>query len=163
MDFPIHDVVLNVQRLALDRAYHPIVLNRLQDLALHYDQGQQPFTMAEVFQQMRETIWSEVNAGQNVNSFRRNLQRAHLAKLIGLVVKPTGAPFFTPYSGTNPAGTIMPPEDASTLARADLVALQKSLSAALNNTGLDASTRAHLEESQARIAAALSAGLQRQM
>jgi hypothetical protein len=59
---------------------------------------------------------------------------------------------------------IMPPEDASTLARADLVALQKSITTALNSTALlDASTRAHLDESQARIAAALDAGLQRQM
>lgn len=163
VDFPIHEVVLNLQRFALDRTYNPILLNRMQDLALHYDKGQQPFTMAEMFQQMHEAIWSEVAASQNINSFRRNLQRAHLAKLIGLVVKPTGAPYFTPYSGTNPAGMIMPPEDASTLARADLVALQKSITTALNSTALDAPTRAHLEETQARIAAALNAGLQRQM
>jgi hypothetical protein len=161
MDFPIHDVVLSLQSFALDRMYHPIVLNRMLDLALHYSKDQQPFTMAEMFQQLREAIWSEVANSRNVNSFRRNLQRVHLAKLISLVVKPTGTPFFTPYSAPNPAWTIMPPEDAATFARADLVTLQKDITAALNSTTLDTPTRAHLEESLARITAALNAELQR--
>jgi hypothetical protein len=163
VDFPIHEVVLSLQRFALDRVYNPIVLSRMLDLELHYSKGQQHFTMSELFQQMREVIWIEVAGSQNVNSFRRNLQRAHLAKLISLVVRPTGAPFFTPYSGINPAGMIMPPEDASTLARADLIALQKNITSALSNTGLDTVTRAHLEESQARINATLTAAVQRQM
>ena len=47
------------------------------------------------------------------------------------------------------------PEDASTLARADLITLKGGIDKALSGGTLDAITRAHLDESRARIEAAL--------
>ena len=63
------------------------------------------------------------------------------------------------------------PEDARTLARADLQAIRRGIDALLGPTGrpapagarLDEVTRAHLDETRARITAALDAGLQRQL
>ena len=81
-------------------------------------------------------VWSELEQGSDVNSFRRSLQRAHLQKLIGLLVKP--------------AADV--PEDASTMARADLKLLNEQISRSLSSSsGLDHYTRAHLDETSARI------------
>ena len=79
--------------------------------------------------------------------FRRNLQRAQLKKLIALVVRPV-------------LGT---PEDARTLARADLQAIAAQIEARLDGGGLDAYSRSHLDETRARIEAALEAGLERSL
>jgi hypothetical protein len=57
----------------------------------------------------------------------------------------------------------MPPEDARSFARANLVTLGDHIESALKESGLDAETRAHLDESHARILAALEAGVERGM
>ena len=103
--------------------------------------------MAEMFAQVRGAIWSEISQHSNISSFRRALQRVHLARLIQLVLKPA--------EGT--------PKDASTLARADLVELRRFIEEATLSESLDAYTAAHLAETLAQIEAALSAGVQRQL
>jgi len=103
--------------------------------------------MAEMFEGLRQSIWSEELAASNVNSFRRSLQRAHLDRLAQLVVNPT--------EGV--------PEDAATLARADLVALNKAIGSAVSSSSLDAYTRAHLDETRARIEAVLKASVERRL
>jgi hypothetical protein len=163
VDFPIHDLVLAAQGAVLNRLYHPITLNRLLDMPFHVPAGEDVVTMDEVFRSLRRSIWSEVAAGGNVSSTRRNLQRAHLDELIALAVRPYGAPVYTPRSGDEPAGRISPPEDARSFARADLVAIRKSIKTAAGGAGLDGATRAHLDETAARIDAALAAGIDRKM
>jgi hypothetical protein len=143
IDYPVHDQVLAVQRTPFNHIYNPITLARLCDLELRYDKGQDVYTMTQVFQDVRRAIWSEVIAGKNVSSMRRNLQRAHLDILVDLV--------------TN---TQLPvPEDAKTLARVDLRALKSAIGSALAAGTLDTITRGHLEDSLARINAALDASI----
>jgi len=151
IDLPIHTLVLALQSLPMDRLFHPIVLSRLVDIEARYE-GKDQFTAAEMFASVRKAVWSEIDSRSNVNSFRRNLQRKHLTTLIGLAVQ------------SDPAV----PEDARTLARADLIAIRRSIDALLGRAGrpaaaLDAVTRAHLDETRARITAALEAGMQRQL
>src|SRR5207245_10015520 len=58
----------------------------------------------------------------------------------------------------------LPPEDATTLARASLVRIQGKVRAALAGKAVtDATTRAHLQETDARISAALAANLDRRV
>ncbi|MGH9748908.1 MAG: zinc-dependent metalloprotease [Candidatus Polarisedimenticolia bacterium] len=154
-DPPIHNVVLTIQSLPIDRMYHPISLARLHDLETRYPSRAEAFTMAEMFQAVRRAVWDEVAGRRTVNSFRRNLQRKHLQTLIDLAV------------GLEP-GT---PEDARTLARADLIALRRGIDSLVGTGGrplpagarLDAISVAHLDETRARITAALDAGLERRM
>ena len=151
IDLPIHTLVLALQSLPMDRLFHPIVLSRLVDIETRYE-GKDKFTAAEMFAAVRQAIWSEIDSRGNVNSFRRNLQRKHLTTLIGLAVQ------------SDPAV----PEDARTLARADLIEIRRGIDALLGRAGkpaaaLDAVTRAHLDETRARITAALEAGMQRQL
>lgn len=54
-------------------------------------------------------------------------------------------------------------EDARTLARADLQTIAAQIEARLAGGGLDAYSRAHLDETRARIEAALEAGLERSL
>jgi uncharacterized protein DUF4953/uncharacterized protein DUF5117 len=154
-DLPIHALVLSIQSLPMDRLYHPITLGRLNDLETRYAAKDQAFTMAEMFSTVRRAVWDELESRTSVGSFRRNLQRLHLQKLVTLAVE------------LDPAY----PEDARTLARADLLAIRRGIDQLLGPTdrpagatpALDTITRAHLDETRSRISAALDAGLERQL
>ena len=143
LDYPLHNQVLMVQKTPFNHIYNPITLGRLSDIGLRYDKGQDVYTMADVFQDVRRAIWSEVIAGKNVSSMRRNLQRAHLAILVDLV--------------NNIQLTV--PEDAKMLARVDLRTLKSAINSELAAGGVDAMTKGHLEDSLARITAALDASI----
>lgn len=147
LDYPIHGVVSAIQAWPLARLYDDLTMSRMLDVQVCADEGEDVLTLAEMFAGVREAVWSELSQGKDVNSFRRNLQRAHLDALISLVVAPGPAT----------------PADASTLARADLREIRRAIEEAMGSDGLDATTRAHLDETGARIDAALEAGLQRQM
>ena len=152
IDLPIHTLVLALQSVAMDRLYHPIVLGRMVDIEQRYEGRDKAFTLAEMFSSVRQAVWSELDHRSNINSFRRNLQRKHLTTLVNLVVQ------------SDPAQ----PEDARTLARADLIQIRRGIDGALGRVerpaaSLDAVTRAHLDETRARITAALEAGMERQI
>jgi len=143
LDYPWHDLVLSVQRTALDRVYHPVVLDRVLDNeVLARASSQEVFPMAELFSTLDRTLWKELESGAAISSTRRNLQREHLRHLVRLALRTNG--------GQDA------PEDASTLARASLVELGGKVRTAAQASG-DRTTRAHLQESDARIAAALNA------
>lgn len=155
-DLPLHNIVLLIQSLPLARLYHPITLSRINDLEARYADGAEPFTMTEMFTELRQAIWRELNNSSNVNSFRRNLQRQHLQMLIEQVIHL--------HPGT--------PEDARTLARADLEVIRRGINTILGRPDsplppagaqLDTVTRAHLRETRSRITAALDATLERQI
>jgi hypothetical protein len=82
----------------------------------------------------------------NINSYRRSLQREHLRKMIGMVLRDAAAP-----------------EDARTSSRQSLVTLRGQLQRTVSKPGLKTSleVRAHLNESIARIDEALKGGMQR--
>src|SRR6185503_19779158 len=94
-------------------------------------------------------IWAETNTPGltvNINCYRRALQREHLRKMIGMVLRDSAAP-----------------EDARTLSRQSLVTLRGQLQRTVSKPGLKTSleVRAHLNESIERIDEALKGGLQR--
>jgi len=148
-DVPIHAVVLSLQRQVLDRIFLPTVLARIQDSELRVGPAVQPFTMGLLFTEIQDSIWDETKAtglSININSYRRSLQREHLRKMIGMVLRDAAVP-----------------EDARTLARQSLVTLRGQLQRTVSRPGLQTSleVRAHLNESIARIDEALKAGMQR--
>ncbi len=163
-DFPMHNVVMLLQSIPMNRLYSTTNLGRLNDMEARAGEketvrlvqangveakaavkSKDLFTMSEMFAGMRKAVWNELQTRENVNSFRRNLQRMHLEKLVDLA------------TGDVPGA----PEDARTLARADLTEIRKGCDAAIVSGKLDAITRAHLDETRARASAALAAGLER--
>jgi hypothetical protein len=165
MDYPWHDQVLNLQRNVLNRMFHPVTLGRMLDNELRFAANEKAFTMADMFSGLDAAIWSELGTpAAKVSSLRRNLQREHVRQLIRLVMRPAPAPAGI---GGPPVGVVIPipptprpPEDATTLARASLVNLQAKIRQALS-TVTDAITRAHLQETNARIDATLKAQIEK--
>ncbi|HZT80146.1 MAG TPA: zinc-dependent metalloprotease, partial [Gemmataceae bacterium] len=157
-DYPVHQRVLNIQRLVLDHVLDPEVLQRIQNNSLKVDgKDERPLTLAEVFRVLTDGIWSDLpNGGPKhpvpSSIVRRNLQREHLKDLSDLVLgqKPDGY-----YAGSSA------PPDARSLARMHLREISKRIDATLNDrdSKLDDTTRAHLEECRERIAKVLGASI----
>jgi hypothetical protein len=156
VEYPIHDRLLNIQRVALNDLLSAAVLRRIQDNALKAEKEEQPLTVAEVFRSLTDGIWSDLPNGAPKEGkkallssvLRRNLQREYLKRLAGLVLGPRAdAGGFAVVGG----GSV--PPDARALARMHLRDVTKRIETALADKGmaLDDSTRAHLEECQERI------------
>jgi uncharacterized protein DUF4953/uncharacterized protein DUF5117/uncharacterized protein DUF5118 len=148
-DEPIHEVILSLQNQVLDRLYHPILLNRILDSEVKVKSPADAFSLGLLFSELQDSIWAEAKApgaSLDIDSYRRSLQRAHLRKLIGMVLREAAVP-----------------EDARTLSRQGLVSLKAQLQSAMNKPGVKMAleTRAHLSESIARIDEAMKANMQR--
>lgn len=141
VDYPFHQVVLGVQNNALGRLYHPLTLGRLVNNLARVKPGDEKYTMYDMFGDARKAIWSELNGPSNANSFRRQLQLAHLQRLINIYL----------------SAPALYPSDARTLAANDLDLLEDSATRASRATSIDGMTQAHLKEVLRQIAAAKKA------
>jgi hypothetical protein len=142
IDYPYHGEVLDLQRSLLSQITTSMLFARIRDAEMKYG-PEEVVTIPELMQALSAAVWSELEQGGSVPAMRRDLQRAHLDRMIALV---TDAP-----SGT--------PADARAVARMTLEGLVTDLGTALDRAALDAYTRAHLNESRARAERALAAGL----
>lgn len=143
-EYPLREQVLATQRAVLARLTHPVLLSRLANSEMRVASPADALTLPELLGRLTKSIWSEVTGAgpkKPISAMRRNLQREHLGVMIGIMLQP--AP-----------GT---PEDARTLAWSELKALHARLVAAQKTLSADAYTRAHLDESAARIGKALNA------
>ena len=147
LDYPIHNAVERLYSRALSRIFNPLVLSRVQDNEIRFSRNEDKFTMSELFLTLRKSIWSELNDRQNINSFRRGLQRIHLETLIDIIIEKNSA---TNY-------------DSIILARQDLIEIQKLIKNSQHMFGLDEMSKAHLSESSARIESALQVYLQKKI
>ncbi len=140
IDYPIHQMVGSVQNQALARLYSPNVLGRLLNNTRLVADGEERYTMYDMFRDARSGIWSEFANTQSVNSFRRQLQLSHLDRLIAIYLSPTG----------------QFPLDARSLAANDLNQIERN-ARRLSSANVDGMTRAHAGEVVRRIEAAQSA------
>jgi hypothetical protein len=145
VDFPYHEQVLAFQSSVLDELFQPFRLARIRDGETKFG-ADQVVTIPELMNGVTRAVWAESWGVtlRNTPAMRRDLQRAHLDDLTALLVRP--AP--------------RTPADARSVARMQLRELDRKLARVSAATALDAYTRAHLEESRARIQKALTAGLE---
>jgi hypothetical protein len=146
MDMPVHDMILSMQRSVLDRVFHPIVLKRIIDSELRYTSAADRFHLSDLFGSVQDAVWADAQSTAGalaINSHRRSLQREHLKKLLGMLLRD---------------GSV--PEDARTMSRYYLTQLRTHLQAGVARAG-NVETRAHLQETVARIDEALAANMQR--
>jgi hypothetical protein len=156
-DIPVHDVVLGVQGSAMSMVLNPSTLGRVLDNEMRTPAGQDALTVPEVFHELRTYVWGSLKpSGGNgqarstytarepmLSSLQRNLQRAHLDRMISLS---TGA------SWPNASGNAV-----TTLARQELRDILGMIEHTLEANGLDDYTRAHLADARERITRALDA------
>jgi hypothetical protein len=168
-DFPVHDRILSIQRVALHQLLSPGLLRRIQSNALKAGQDEQPLKVAEVFRGVTDGIWCDLPNGDLAKNskgtagssiIRRNLQREHVQELSNLVLgQKMGGRSFVIIFGS---GGATPPPDARSLARLHLREIGKRIVRTLGDShaAVDETTRAHLEDCQERIAKVLSASMQ---
>ncbi|MCY7385270.1 MAG: zinc-dependent metalloprotease, partial [Microcoleus sp. CAN_BIN18] len=144
LDYPIGDRITFLQRFVLRVLLSPVRLARLRDAELKSAPGT-ALKLPEVLDTVQKNVWQEVlqptNKKMEISTFRRSLQREHLAILIGMVLRKTNVP-----------------EDARSLAWYELRQLREGLSKSIRNLdrNADAYTRAHLEETRDRISKVLN-------
>jgi hypothetical protein len=138
-DYPMLDTFAAIQGSALRRLFSPAVLQRVVNNEFKLRGSPDAFTLLELFNSVGWQVWSELSDGKPVSALRRQLQRAHLDTMIGMVV--------------NQAAGV--PADARMLAWDQL----RSLKARLTSRGApsDRYTRVHYAESLMRINRALDA------
>jgi len=149
LDLPINEQVLSAQSAILRQLLTSITLRRILDSEYKVPADQEAYTLAEHLRLITEGIFSELKPAEAkgdftvrkpfVSGFRRNLQREALKELASMVTQ----------------GSV--PEDARTLARMHLQSLDRQITTLLENTDLklDDYSRAHLQDSTARIKQAL--------
>jgi len=137
LDFPFHEEVVGFQSSMIRQLLDPSRLARIRDAETKFGQAN-VVTIPELMDALTAAIWSEVEttAATNIGAIRRDLQRAHLQALVGMV--------------EGPAEGV--PNDARAVARMELRRLGDALEARLADAAsLDAYTRAHLADAAARI------------
>ena len=154
-DFGLHDFVLQWQERVLAQLLSSVTLTRMHDAELKAAADADVLTTAELIQRLTKAIFSEVETTKEgdyslrkpaISSLRRNLQRSYLKQISQMALGQSSAP-----------------QDCQTIAWAELSDLNARMTSLLKNeavsTKLDAYSRAHLQESQARIQKVLEARL----
>src|SRR6478609_90111 len=112
--------------------------------------GKQTYTPIELFSDIRSGLWSELASAKTIDTYRRNLQRAHIERLEFLMkeeVTPPPANFrsFAGYTAIDVSQS-----DIRPIVRGELKALRSQLTQALART-TDTITRYHLDDCIQRI------------
>ncbi|MDX1944716.1 MAG: zinc-dependent metalloprotease [Pirellulaceae bacterium] len=156
-DFGIHDFILQWQDRVLDQVLSGVTLERMHDAELRAAPDADVLTTAELISRLTKTVFAEVETIKEgdytarkpaISSLRRNLQRSYLQRLSTLALGQSSTA----------------PQDCQTVAWSELASLNQRMKSLLDNQAiagkLDPYTRAHLQESSARIAKVLDAKLE---
>ncbi|MDR6784580.1 zinc-dependent metalloprotease [Pedobacter africanus] len=103
--------------------------------------GKAAYSPAELLQDLRKGIFSELTSGKAISVYRRNLQKAYLDRLMQ-VLKPKDS---TPFPATKPDLN-----DVSTVVKMEIRTLHGMVKAAVGRT-VDRMSRAHLMDLEERI------------
>lgn len=167
---PVHERILAVQRISLNRCFDRGVLARLENQELQADPGTDPLKISELFRAVTDGIWSDLNPptstdGKPVNVsttlVRRNLQREHLHKLSSLTLGDRANELGNLFGYIMFTGQSSAPADARALARMHLSEIRDKIVKLLDqkNVVIDDVSRAFYDESARRIAKVLDASL----
>ncbi len=143
-DYPVPQRLLDLQRSVLNQLMSDTVAARILDSVGKNDRPDLAFHLSELYARLNRDIWTELGKGGNISATRRELQREHVNRVAGTLVRPG------PQTRA----------DARSLLRVQAVELQAQLDKALmRQHGMDAATRAHLQDSADTLSQALSAKL----
>jgi len=119
--------------------------------------GGSSYRVDELMEDVRKGVWSELAAGQTIDSYRRNLQKAHVEKLIDLITPSASGPTIIQIGGGR-GGFTLPVNtrntDVNSAARGELRNLLRDVTAAAVKTS-DKLSKYHLQDVADRIKNAL--------
>jgi hypothetical protein len=163
-DISISARLLGLQTAALDQLMSDVVAARLLNSREKLRRAEDALPLHELYASLQSAIWSELAKGGDIGPARRNLQREHLKRLAGMLVRPSANA----------------PADARSLQREKatqlLAGIQRALGRSMSRTAVPKANpaahsaegssmsheaRAHLLESQATLTEVLKAPLVR--
>lgn len=111
--------------------------------------GSDAYSITELFTDVRNGIWSELSRGRAIDTYRRNLQRAHIERLELLMTgeMPPVPAQFRQFFGP---GIDASQSDIRPVVRAELKTLQSRIRAAIPRTS-DRMSKIHLEDALERV------------
>jgi len=137
--------VLAIQTTVLDQLMSDSVARRIGNAGNLSNRPEALLSLAQLYDTLQRSIWDELRTGQAITPMRRNLQREHLRRLVGTLLR-TSAPSLA---------------DARSLQRENALALRAAMGRALMAKRLSIEDRAHLREGVATLDEALRAHLTR--
>ena len=111
--------------------------------------GSKAYNLVSFFSDIRRGIWSEIYNGKTIDTYRRNLQKAHIDRLDFLLNRATN-----PRAFRGPASVNVSQSDIRSFARGELNRLKRDVRAAVSKAP-NTTSRYHLQDVIARIDKAL--------
>ncbi|MEM6965852.1 MAG: zinc-dependent metalloprotease [Bacteroidota bacterium] len=140
----------NYQRKVLNDILEPTRLARLiEDESLN---GEKAYTMINLFDDLRLSIWSELKNGDPIDTYRRNLQRTHMERVAYLMSTRRGDASLRYFDdgGYGYSAINVSTSDVRPMARADLRTLKKEIKEAIPRFK-DEMSKFHLEDALEQI------------
>ncbi|MFN5426682.1 MAG: zinc-dependent metalloprotease [Bacteroidota bacterium] len=120
--------------------------------------GASNYRVDELMEDVRKGVWSELASGQAIDSYRRNLQKAHVEKLIDLITPANSSTTILQIGGGGRGGFTLPVNtrntDVNSAARGELKTILREVTAAAGTTS-DKMSKYHLQDVADRIKSAL--------
>ena len=112
--------------------------------------GKEAYALTTMMKDLRIGIWSELSRGSKIDTYRRNLQKAHIDRLAYLMTaeSQTKSRRSSPYVKSTPLNTSQ--SDVRSVARAELNILKRAIKAAIGRTS-DSMSKYHLQDAVVRI------------
>ncbi|HEY0858397.1 MAG TPA: zinc-dependent metalloprotease [Albitalea sp.] len=142
-DFSLASQVIELQRGVIGKLLSDSVASRLLD-----SESKSPkdaLRLSELYTRLDKSVWSELATQSDIPPLRRELQREHVNRLAGMLLRPSD----------------LSRADTRSLMRAQAKALLTRLDAASKRKNLGPEARAHLQDSADTLSQALAAKLQR--
>ena len=146
VDYSLGTQVLTAQRKVLNQLLSDGVAQRVLDSEVKYADARSAMHLSEIYDTLKDSIWSELRTGRDITPLRRNLQREHLARLANVLLRPSASM----------------PADARALQREEAKELRRDIAAAQTRPGFSKEARAHLSEALTQLDEALKAPIVRQ-
>ncbi|MCM4174093.1 DUF5117 domain-containing protein [Arenibacter sp. TNZ] len=112
--------------------------------------GKDAYSILEMMSDLRKGLWSETHNGNTIDTYRRNLQKAHIERLAYLMTAEsvTQKKNSSGYQKSTPINTGQ--SDIRSIARAELTILRRDLKNAISRT-TDSMSKYHLQDAVERI------------
>lgn len=151
MDFDRIEFTGSVERVRAlqSRTVNNILsLGKMQRLTEAYTFDNKAYSLPDMMSDLRSGIWSELRTGKKIDTYRRNLQRAHIDRLEYLMTakNQTASRRSSPYVKVTPVNTSQ--SDIRAVVRAELKTLRSQLRSA---RGGDTMSRIHIADAIERI------------
>lgn len=116
--------------------------------------GNNAYKLTDMMRDLRNGLWTELRSGKAIDTYRRNLQRAHIDRLAYLMTAPNqSATKGSRYVKGTAVNTSQ--SDIRAVVRAELKSLQNAIRSGLGRTG-NSMSRIHLQDASERIDAILN-------